>query len=86
MEYFALFILITLILTGLGIWAMLGYYPGKIARTRRHPQAEAISVCGWVGALTLGVLSPLAFIWAYTHPTHTLTGRPIGDGGEDALS
>jgi fatty acid desaturase len=74
MDIFALIILIILVLTGLAIWAMIGFYPGKIARDRNHPQAEAISVCGWLGALTLGILAPLAFIWAFTNPNASLLG------------
>lgn len=75
LDIFALIVLIVLVITLLLIWAMLAMYPGKIARQRNHPQAEAISVCGWWGAVTLGILSPLAFIWAYTNPAASLTGR-----------
>ena len=75
LDIFALIVLIVLIICGLGVWAMLGMYPGKIARQRNHPQADAISVCGWWGAITFGVLSPIAFIWAYTNPAASLTGR-----------
>ncbi len=77
MEIFALIILIILVATGLAVWAMLGMLPGKIARERNHPQADAISVCGWCGAITLGILSPIAFIWAFTNPEATLTGNPL---------
>jgi len=88
LEIFALIILIILIVTVLGIWAMLGMFPGKIARQRNHPQAEAISVCGWWGAITMGLLTPLAFIWAFTNPDTTLTGKPKPDrpdgNGEEA--
>ena len=42
----------------------LGGLPGAIARARGHPHAEAISVCGWMGVLTL-ILWPIALIWAY---------------------
>ena len=48
--------------------AMLGAMPGKIARRRAHPQAEAINVCGWLGIITLGLAWPVAFVWAYTRP------------------
>jgi len=82
MEIFALVILVILAVTVLAVWALLGMYPGKIARDRNHPQAEAISVCGWWGAITLGILSPLAFIWAYTNPSSSLTGLPL-QGGAD---
>ena len=75
LDIFALIILIVLIITFVGGWAMLGLYPGKIARERNHPQAEAISACGWIGAITMGILSPLAFVWAFTNPVYGLTGR-----------
>ena len=75
LDIFALIILIVLIITGVGGWAMLGFFPGKIARERNHPQADAISACGWWGAITMGILSPLAFIWAFTNPVYGLTGR-----------
>ncbi|MGI9373373.1 MAG: DUF3302 domain-containing protein [Hyphomicrobiales bacterium] len=68
LDIFALIVLVVLLLTGIGAWVLLGMAPGKIARSRNHPQADAISVCGWWGALTLGILSPLAFVWAYTKP------------------
>jgi hypothetical protein len=77
MEIFALIVLLVLVASALAFWAMLGMLPGKIARDRNHPQADAISVCGWCGAITLGILSPLAFIWAYTNPKASLTGRPL---------
>jgi hypothetical protein len=68
LDVFALIILIVLAATVVGIWVILGMLPGKIARQRNHPQAEAISVCGWWGVISLGILLPLAFIWAYTNP------------------
>lgn len=74
LDIFALIVLLVLIGTVLFAWAMLGMYPGKIARQRNHPQADAISACGWWGALTLGILTPIAFIWAFTNPEATLSG------------
>jgi hypothetical protein len=43
----------------------LGGLPGKIARDRQHPQAAAVEVAGWLGLATLGILWPLALIWAF---------------------
>ena len=86
LDIFALIVLIVLIICGLGVWAMLGMFPGKIARQRNHPQADAINVCGLWGAITLGALSPIAFIWAYTNPSASLTGRDkyqVTPGNED---
>jgi hypothetical protein len=80
LDIFALLVLLVLaaavvgiwvilgMLPGVGIWVILGMLPGKIAGKRNHPQAEAINVCGWWGVITLGILLPLAFIWAYTKP------------------
>ncbi len=65
LSLFALFVLITLLSSVIGIALLLGYLPGRIARERNHPQAEAVSMCGWVGLLTAGLLLPVAFVWAY---------------------
>jgi Protein of unknown function (DUF3302) len=43
----------------------LGGLPGKIARDRGHPQAASVNVAGWLGLATLGILWPLALIWAF---------------------
>lgn len=67
MDIFALIILIILAVTIVAVWAILGMMPGKIARERNHPQAEAINVCGWWGVITMGLLLPVAWIWAYTN-------------------
>jgi hypothetical protein len=42
----------------------LGSLPGDIARARNHPQAKAISICGWMGVITL-IMWPIAMVWAY---------------------
>ena len=68
LDLFALVVLLVLVIAVVGIWIILGMMPGKIAAKRNHPQADAINVCGWWGVITLGILLPLAFIWAYTKP------------------
>ena len=68
LDIFALIVLIVLLATVVAIWAILGMMPGRIARNRNHPQAEAINVLGWWGVITMGILCPLAFVWAYTNP------------------
>ncbi|MDG2220190.1 MAG: DUF3302 domain-containing protein [Rubripirellula sp.] len=74
LDIFALVILLVLVTSIVGVWIAIGMLPGQIARKRNHPQSDAINVCGWFGALTLGLLCPLAFIWAYTnaHPECTI--------------
>ena len=68
LNLFAIFVLLVLFATAVGVWIILGLLPGRIARARNHPQADAVSVCGWWGVITMGVLLPLAFIWAYYDP------------------
>jgi Kef-type K+ transport system membrane component KefB len=68
LDYFALIVLIVLIAFVIAAWIMLAMMPGQIAKKRGHPQAEAINVMGWWGALTMGLLAPIAWVWAYTKP------------------
>ena len=65
LDYFALFVLVVTTLTLLGVVVLLGYMPGRIARDRNHPQADAVAACGWVGLLSAGILLPVAYVWAY---------------------
>ena len=83
MDIFALIVLITLVLSGIAIWVILGMLPGKIARQRNHPQADAIAICGWWGVITMGLLLPVAWIWAYTNADATLTGKPRSGGEQE---
>ena len=50
------------------IW--LAGLPGSIARERQHPQAEAITCCGWLSLVTCFATWPIALVWAYTKPAH----------------
>lgn len=50
---------------GLVIW--LGFLPGMVARSRGHPSADAIRLCGLFGIL-FWPLWIIAAIWAYTGP------------------
>ena len=68
LDYFALAVLVILATTAVVIWVVLGIMPGRIAKQRNHPHADAISVCGWWGVLTMGLLLPIAYIWAYSNP------------------
>ena len=78
MSYFALAVLLILAAAAVVIWVVLGYLPGRIARDRNHPQADAISVCGWWGLLTMGLLLPVAYIWAYSNPRWRDESRSVG--------
>jgi hypothetical protein len=72
LDVFALLILAILLVTVIAVVGVLGALPGRIARQRGHPQADAIAVAGWLGLLFFGVLWPLALIWAYLRPNNTI--------------
>jgi len=72
LDIFALIVLCVLVLATLWLLVFLARWPGQIAQAREHPQADAIRVAGWLGIVTLGVIWPLAFIWA-----HTRTPEPV---------
>lgn len=69
--FFDIFALVVIaLLIGVIIWlvVLLGNMPGDVARKRNHPQAEAISVLGWIGLITLGMGWFVAIVWAYYKP------------------
>jgi len=68
LDYIALLILIVLGISIIAGLILLGMMPGMIARSRQHPQSDAIGACGWWGLLTMGLLLPIAYIWAYSRP------------------
>ena len=65
LDVFALLVLFVLLVAVVAVWVALGMLPGRIARARNHPQADAINVCGWWGVLTMGILLPLVVGLAY---------------------
>jgi len=90
-KVFSLFVLATLLATMIGVIVALAIWPGRTARARNHPYADAINVAGWVGILAGGVLWPLALVWAYATPVVTDSasthshGKPVPEKeiGED---
>ena len=85
LDYFAFIVLIVLIAVVIAAWIMLAMMPGQIARKRNHPQAEAINVMGWWGAITMGILSPIAWVWAYTNPVVQPVQPPPFDPDPDPV-
>ena len=66
LSIFALLVIIVLLVAALLLAAWLGALPGRIARSRDHPQADAINACGWIGLITLGAPWIVAMVWAFT--------------------
>lgn len=61
----------------------LGKLPGETAHARGHPQASAITVCGWLGLL-FPPLWPIALVWAYVLPAGRQPVPPPDLGGLQA--
>ena len=68
LDVFALIVIGVLIAVGIWLAVLLGPMPGKVARRRGHPQADAIGVLGWIGIVTLGPAWLAALVWAYAMP------------------
>ncbi len=67
-DIMAFAVFAVLIAVAVIIVVSLGTLPGNIARKRGHPQAAAINVAAWLGIATLGLLWPVALIWAFLKP------------------
>ena len=68
LDIFAIIVLLILLFAVVAIWIVLAMLPGKIAAKRNHPQAEAINIGGWLGAILGGVFWPVFLVWAFTKP------------------
>jgi hypothetical protein len=68
-DIFAFAVFAVLFLAIVAAIVVLGALPGNIARRRHHPQADAITAAGWMGIASLGILWPLAFVWAFLRPS-----------------
>jgi hypothetical protein len=69
LDIFALVVIALLIAVVIWLVVLLGSMPGKIARARNHPQADAITALGWIGIITVGASWLLAIVWAYYTPS-----------------
>jgi hypothetical protein len=81
-DIFAFAVFAVLIAAAVTVIVDLGSLPGAIARKRGHPQAAAVNVASWLGLATLGILWPLALIWAFWRPnaaSAALNQEPLQD-------
>ena len=65
MQWFSLIVILTMLVSILGIAIYLAMWSGKAARARNHPYADAVNIAGWLGLILGSVLWPLALVWAY---------------------
>ena len=80
LNYFALGLLLSVII--MIVYGLIAVHdiPAKIAESRHHPHADAIHAAGWVSLFTLHVLWPFLWIWAMAYEP----GRGWGFATPDA--
>lgn len=64
LDFIALGILITVVITILYAIIYIHDIPYKIAKKRNHPHSHAIHTAGWVSLFLLHALWPFLWIWA----------------------
>jgi uncharacterized BrkB/YihY/UPF0761 family membrane protein len=75
-DIFAWIVLVVLIATLVGMFVALGILPGRIARRRGHPWADAVAIGGWATLICGFVFWPLVLIWAYVDAPARPDTRP----------
>lgn len=68
MTFAGLLTLLILLSIGAAVVFEIGGMPGREARKRNHPSADAISLLGWLGLLFGGVGWLVAMVWARLTP------------------
>jgi NADH:ubiquinone oxidoreductase subunit 6 (subunit J) len=69
LDIFAWIVFVVILVSVVVVFITLAQMPGKTARERNHPQAEAINIASWLGLLlTMGVVWVLAMVWSRTTP------------------
>jgi hypothetical protein len=87
LNYFALFLLVfVVVVLFYGIIAIHDI-PAKIAESRDHPHQDAIHAAGWVSLFTLHALWPFLWIWAMAYRPERgwgMSHQSAAGGGEAA--
>ena len=58
-------VLIIVIACSFAVMVFLAMLPGMIAKKRKHPWEQAVTIAGWVTLFFGFALWPLALVWAY---------------------
>ncbi|MBV7314443.1 DUF3302 domain-containing protein [Shewanella sp. NIFS-20-20] len=64
LDYFALGVLIFVVLVLFYGIIVIHDIPYEIAKKRNHPQQDALHIAGWVSLFTLHAIWPFLWIWA----------------------
>src|SRR5689334_17772843 len=77
LSYFALIVLIFVILVLSYGMIAIHDIPYHMALKRNHPHADAIHAAGWISLFTLHAIWPFLWIWATAyHPVGGYAGKP----------
>ncbi|MCK5069071.1 MAG: DUF3302 domain-containing protein, partial [Desulfocapsa sp.] len=79
LDFIALGIFITVLITLLYAIIYIHDIPYEIAKKRNHPHQDAIHVTGWISLFTLHVIWPFLWIWATLYREDR--GWGFSDGG-----
>jgi hypothetical protein len=83
LSYFALGLIIFVLLTLAYGMIAIHDIPYLVAKKRNHPHQDAIHAGGWVSLFTLHAIWPFLWIWATSyHPEYGYSGRPKPDAGD----
>ena len=73
-DYLTVLTLFLTVVAGGAFWIFLAGLPGRIAISRKHPEAEAVKLLGYAGLLPTIYPWVQAFIWAFK-PTNIIDIR-----------
>ena len=65
LDLFALLILLISAIAAVAVFYFLASWPGRVAHSRNHPDAQAIEVGGWATLVFGAVFWPIILMWAY---------------------
>jgi len=83
LSWFALALLIFVILTLAYGMIAIHDIPYHIAKKRNHPHQDAIHAGGWISLFTLHAIWPFLWIWATAyHPVYGYKGLPRGKNND----
>ena len=84
-DIFAWVVLLIIIASVVVVFVVLGMLPGKIARQRQHPQAQAIQVASWLSLIFGFAAWPFVMVWAHLRPVaRPLDTADTSSGAESA--
>ncbi len=83
-DYLTFLTMFLMVAAIIAIWVFLAGLPGRIALSRKHPEAEAVKLLGYAGLLPTIYPWVQAFIWAFK-PTNIIDIRRFPKAEAEAI-